>query len=157
MEKVEKVFFKILEKIKLVKIVDWYKSHIEVMRYLIFGVLTTAINIISYSIFYYFLGIENIISNVIAWIVSVIFAYLTNRKYVFESKANTIKTMIVEIFSFFASRLVTLGIDEAIMYVTVDKWQWNGLLMKILSNILVIILNFIFSKLIVFKKNRGKL
>ena len=152
MEKIEEFFLKILEKIKLKKLADEYRSHLQVMRYLIFGVLTTIINIIIYSICFYLLKINNLTSNVIAWILAVIFAYITNRKYVFDSKANTNKDIIKEIARFFASRLITLGVDELIMYVTVDNWSWNALLMKILSNIIVIILNFVFSKLIVFKK-----
>ena len=152
MEKIEDFFLKILEKIKLKKLADSYRTHRQVMRYLIFGVLTTIINIITYSICFYILNINNLISNVIAWIIAVIFAYITNRKYVFDSKANTNKDIIKEIARFFASRLITLGVDELIMYVTVDNWSWNALLMKILSNIIVIILNFVFSKLIVFKK-----
>ena len=152
MEKIEEFFFKILEKIKLKKLVDLYKSHIEVMRYLIFGVLTTVINIVAYSIGLYIFHIPNLISNIIAWILSVTVAYLTNRVYVFDSKANTAKAIFVEVVSFFASRLITLGVDEAIMFITVDKLLWNGLLMKIISNIIVIILNFILSKLIVFRK-----
>ena len=152
MEKIEDFFLRILEKIKLKKVADSYRTHIQVMRYLIFGVLTTIINIISYTICFYALKINNLISNVIAWIIAVIFAYVTNRKYVFDSKANTNKDIIKEIARFFASRLITLGVDEFIMYITVDNWGWNALVMKILSNIIVIILNFVFSKLIVFKK-----
>ena len=151
-EKIEEFFLKILEKIGLKRLTDWYRAHIEVMRYLVFGVLTTAINIIVYSICFYGLKIENLVSNIIAWILSVVFAYITNRKYVFDSKANTFKAICIEVFSFFASRLITLGVDEGIMFVTVDKWQWNGLLMKIVSNIIVIILNYIFSKIIIFRK-----
>ncbi len=153
MEKIEEFFFKILEKIKLKKLVDIYKAHIEVMRYLIFGALTTVINILTYYICLYVLHIPNLISNIIAWILSVIVAYLTNRKYVFDSKAETPKAIIIEVISFFASRIATLLIDEGIMYVTVDKLLWNGLLMKIISNVIVIILNFVLSKLVVFKKN----
>ena len=151
-EKIENFCLKILEKIGLKGFADWYRKHIEVMRYLVFGVLTTAINIIVYSICFYGFKIENLVSNIIAWILSVIFAYITNRKYVFDSKASTFKAICIEMASFFASRLVTLGVDEGIMFVTVDKWQWNGLLMKILSNIIVIILNYIFSKVLIFKK-----
>lgn len=152
MEKLEELCFKVLEKIKLKKLVEIYKSHISVMRYLIFGVLTTVINIVVYSIGLYVLHIPNLISNVIAWILSVTVAYLTNRKYVFDSKANNLKTIFIEVISFFASRLVTLGVDEAIMFVTVDKLLWNGLVMKIISNIIVIILNYVLSKLVVFRK-----
>ncbi len=152
MDKIEEIVLKMLEKIKLKKISDFYRNHIEVMRYLIFGVLTTVLNIIIYAICFYVINIENLVSNIIAWVLSVIFAYTTNRKYVFNSKANKSKEVIREVISFFTSRLLTLGIDELIMFISVDKLMINGLVMKIISNIIVIILNFIFSKLIVFKK-----
>lgn len=156
MEKIEQFCFKILEKIHLKKLVDIYKKNIAVMRYLIFGVLTTIINIVVYSLCFYILKIPNLISNIIAWIMAVIVAYLTNRKYVFDSKANTSKEIFIEVMSFTASRLATLGVDEAIMFFTVDKWGWNGLIMKIISNIIVIILNYVFSKVFVFKKEKNE-
>ena len=152
MEKIEEVCFKVLEKLKLKKIVNFYKLHISIMRYLIFGVLTTIINIVTYFVCVYMLHIPNLISNIIAWILSVLVAYLTNRKYVFDSKAEMPKEILIEVISFFASRIATLGVDEGIMFITVDKWLWNGLLMKIITNIIVIILNFILSKLVVFRK-----
>ena len=152
MERIEEFCFKILGKLKLKKLVEIYKTHIEVMRYLIFGALTTVINILTYYICLYILHIPNLISNIIAWILSVIVAYLTNRKYVFDSKAEAPKAIIIEVISFFASRIATLLVDEGIMYITVDKFLWNGLLMKIISNIIVIILNFVLSKLVVFRK-----
>ncbi len=152
MEKTEEFCFKILETMHLKKLVKLYKSHISVMRYLIFGVLTTIINILVYSICLYLFKIPNLISNIIAWIIAVIVAYLTNRKYVFDSKASAKKEIFVEVITFFASRLATLGADELIMFVSVDKLGWNALLMKIISNIIVIILNFVLSKLIVFRK-----
>ena len=108
--------------------------------------------IVVYAFCFYVLGINNIVSNVIAWTLAVIVAYLTNRGYVFHSEASTKKAVIKEIILFFVSRLFTLGVDELIMFVSVDKWGWNGLLMKIISNIIVIILNFILSKVVIFTK-----
>ena len=154
MEKIEEFCFGILEKIHLKKIVDIYKSHVEVMRYLIFGVITTIINIVTYALCYNILGIPNLVSNIIAWILSVIVAYLTNRKSVFKSEATTATAILAEIIKFFVSRLATLGVDELLMFITVDKLDWNGIIMKIISNIVVIILNFAFSKLIVFRKKK---
>ena len=150
-EKIENFCLKVLDNIHLKKIADIYRTHISIMRYLIFGVLTTIINIVTYAICYNILNIPNLISNSIAWIISIIVAYLTNRKSVFDSKASTKKEIFVEITSFFISRLITLGLDQAIMYITVDKFRWNNILMKIISNVIVIVANFILSKLVVFK------
>ena len=151
-EAVENFGLKILEKIHLNKLAEFYRNHIEGMRYLVCGALATVVNIAVYSVFYYPFNFSNAISNVIAWVVAAIFAYITNRVIVFKSEVNSQNGLLKEIISFFGCRLLTLGIDQAIMIVTVDKLNWNGLLMKILSNIIVIILNFVFSKILIFKK-----
>lgn len=124
----------------------------EVFMYLLFGGLTTVINIVVY----YLCTLINIptgISTTIAFIVSVLFAYVTNRKWVFQSKAKG-KEIFNEIWKFFSVRIGTYFIDLGLMILLVDKLEWNGLLCKVLVNILVIILNYIASKLIVFKKNK---
>ncbi|MBP3831549.1 MAG: GtrA family protein [Clostridia bacterium] len=151
-DKIEEFGLKILEKIHLKILADWYRSHQEGMRYLIFGALTTLVNIVAYSILYYVFHINNATSNIIAWIIGATFAYITNKLYVFNSKVNTKIELLKEILYFYGCRLLTLVIDEAIMIVTVDKFGWNALLMKIIANIIVIILNFVFSKILIFKK-----
>lgn len=151
-DKIEEFGLKILEKIHLKILADWYRSHQEGMRYLIFGALTTLVNIVAYSILYYVFHINNATSNIIAWIIGATFAYITNKLYVFNSKVNTKIELLKEILYFYGCRLLTLIIDEAIMIVTVDKFGWNALLMKIIANIIVIVLNFVFSKILIFKK-----
>ena len=151
-DKIEEFGLKILEKIHLKSLADWYRNHQEGMRYLIFGALTTLVNIVAYSILYYVFHINNATSNIIAWIIGATFAYITNKLYVFNSKVNTKIELLKEILYFYGCRLLTLIIDEAIMIVTVDKFGWNALLMKIIANIIVIILNFVFSKILIFKK-----
>ena len=151
-DKIEEFFLNILEKIKLKKLAEWYRKHREGMRYLIFGALTTIVNIISYTLLYYILHIRNDISNIIAWVFGATFAYITNKLYVSESKVNKGKELVKEITYFYGCRLLTLVVDQAIMIFTVDKLSWNALLMKIVANIVVIILNFIFSKILIFTK-----
>ena len=151
-DKLEEIGLTILEKIHLKELADWYRSHQEGMRYLIFGALTTLVNIVAYSILYYVFHINNATSNIIAWIIGATFAYITNKLYVFNSKVNTKIELLKEILYFYGCRLLTLIIDEAIMIVTVDKFEWNALLMKIIANIIVIVLNFVFSKILIFKK-----
>lgn len=151
-DKIEEFGLTILEKMHLKKLADWYRAHQEGMRYLIFGALTTLVNIIAYAVFYYILHISNAASNIIAWILGATFAYITNKLYVFNSKVSNIKELIKEAIYFYGCRLLTLVIDEGIMIITVDKWGWNAFLMKILANVIVIILNFIFSKILIFKK-----
>lgn len=152
-EAIEKFFLGIARKIKLGKLADIYESHLEGMRYLVFGALATAVNIGVYSLCFYLFNISNSISNVIAWIVAAVFAYYTNKVLVFESKVNTKKELLKEATSFFGCRLLTLAIDQAIMVITVDKLKFNGFIMKVIANVIVIILNFVFSKLFIFKKD----
>jgi len=128
---------------------DLIKKYKELILYGIFGVLTTIVNILVYYICANILTIHYLISTVIAWLISVLFAYTTNRKFVFESKN---KNIIKEIISFFSFRILSGFIDVAIMYAFVDIFKWNDLIVKILANVIVIILNYIFSKLFIFKK-----
>jgi putative flippase GtrA len=129
------------------------KKNKEIIMYLIFGVLTTLVNIITYTISTRIFQIDVYPSNVIAWIFSVLFAYITNRKYVFNSKANGIKEISKEIFSFYICRVATFLIDMLIMYLMVDMMKIDDLVSKVVVNVVVIILNYIFSKLIIFRKN----
>ncbi len=131
---------------KAFKIYNDYKMPI---LYIFFGGLTTLINIVAYSLCYYLCHIGNVPSNIIAWILGVIFAFITNKIYVFESKS---KSILYEISTFFTCRAGTGLLDLGIMYLSVDVFALNELLMKILSNIIVIILNYVFSKVIIFKK-----
>lgn len=125
----------------------------EVFFYLVFGVLTTVVNIISFAILSRMFGIGTVVSNVIAWFLSVLFAYVTNRRWVFLSTGgNVFREMLV----FFSGRLCTGVLDTLVMFITVDFLGWNDLMMKIISNIIVIILNYIISKFFVFKGEDGK-
>ena len=120
--------------------------------YGIFGVLTTIVNLAVYNLCYYKAGINNTVSNVIAWILAVAFAYITNKLWVFESKSWKMSVLRREVTAFVSCRLATGIMDILIMYICVDILGWHAMLMKLASNVLVIILNYIFSKLIIFKK-----
>lgn len=133
--------------------IDLIKKYKELLLYGIFGVLTTIVNIVVYSLCTHMFSINYLISTAIAWLISVLFAYITNRIYVFESKSSDI---LKEILSFFSFRVLSGVIDITIMYVFVDLFSWNDIFVKILSNIIVIVLNYIFSKLFVFKNNENK-
>ena len=153
-DKIEELALKILEKIGLKKLADIYRKHKEGMRYLVFGVLTTVINIIVFAICSKMANLSTTISNIIAWIIAVLFAYVTNKLYVFDSKTVKLKDIAREIFSFFSARIATLVIETAFLWVVIDKLGFNDILMKIISNIIVIILNYIFSKIFIFKKDK---
>lgn len=131
-----------------------FNKHKEMILYIFFGGLTTLINLISYFICYKQLGISNVVSNVIAWILSVVFAFNTNKIWVFESKSWKKEIVFKELISFISVRLLTGFVDTAIMYVGVDLFKFNGLIMKILSNVIVLVSNYLGSKLFIFKKKQ---
>lgn len=136
------------------KIKELYKKYKEIVNYLIVGVLTTIVSLIVYYLLVFtILNPENAIqlqiANIVSWIMSVIFAYFTNRKYVFESKnPNKLK----EAGKFATSRIGTLLLDMLIMYLGVSLLNFSDKIMKLISQVLVIIGNYILSKLFVFKK-----
>lgn len=121
----------------------------EIIMYLVFGVLTTVVNIVVYYIFSNLLHMNYLFSNAMAWFLSVLFAYVTNRKYVFDSKNNQI---IKEAISFFGSRLATGIMDMMLMWFLVNFNVVNDVVAKVVVNVIVVILNYILSKLVVFKK-----
>ena len=119
----------------------------ELLNYMVFGVLTTLINILTYQILS-MAGVSTLIANGIAWILSVLFAYITNRKFVFDSHG---ENRIQECLKFYGSRISTGILDMAGMWILVDILHLNGMVSKVGMNVIVIVLNYIFSKLFVFK------
>lgn len=132
------------------KLFDLYKKYKEIINYLIFGVLTTLISIVTYALFTKVFHIDYLISNVLSWIIAVLFAYITNKIYVFESKS---KKNIKEITSFFFFRVVSLIIEMIILYIFVDILHIDDFVTKIIAQIIVIVSNYVFSKVFVFNKN----
>lgn len=131
--------------------ISWYNKYKEALLYLFFGGCTTLINIVTFFICRQFeLGIN--LSNVIAWVIAVIFAFVTNKLFVFDSKDMSSKKVFKETLSFFVFRILSLGVDTGIIYVMIEMMKINELISKIVSNIVVIIVNYVFSKLFVFKK-----
>ena len=133
----------------MIKLLIKYKS---IIFYIIFGVLTTLINIFSYWFFTRIFKFDTVPGTVVAWILAVFFAYCTNRKWVFESKAVLFKDIFKETVSFFTCRIITGILDIIFMWLFVDVLKINDVFIKIISDITVIILNFIFSKFFVFKQ-----
>ena len=139
--------------IKIIGIfIDLLKKYKSVILYIIFGVLTTLVNIAMYYIFYNLLCVANVISTIVAWILAVVFAFVVNKLFVFESVSWRKDIVLKEIRDFFACRILTGLLDVGIMYVAVDLLSWNSLIWKLISNILVTILNYIASKFIIFKR-----
>lgn len=134
------------------RIKDIYSKYKDIIPYAFFGVLTTIINIVTYYVMAHFFGLTIMISTVFAWLLAVLFAYVTNRKWVFHSGADTTETIITEILSFFSCRVATGIVDWACMWVFVDVLHFNDVVIKSMANVLVIVLNYIASKLLIFKR-----
>ena len=134
------------------KIIEALRKNKQLLLYLFFGICTTAINTICYWLLYDVLPFGNLLSTILAWLAAVIFAFITNKLFVFESKRTSTQKCINEVVSFFGCRLLTGILDVVIMVVAVDMLQWDGLLWKLISNIIVTIINYIASKFWIFKK-----
>ncbi|MBR2828524.1 MAG: GtrA family protein [Bacilli bacterium] len=126
--------------------VSWFNRFYEGLSYLFFGFCTTLINLIAFYIFRK-MNIDLYISNGISWIISVLFAYITNRLFVFHSKGKVIK----EGFSFLFFRILSLVFDMAFLFLFVDIFHISDIISKIIVNILIIIINYVFSKIFIFR------
>lgn len=127
----------------------------EMIRYLITGVLTTLVNIIVYYLFNKEWGMENLSANAIAWIISVLFAFVTNNLFVFVSEKGSPKEEVEKLVKFFLARIFSFGIDEAGMFLFINILSFNNLLIKVLMNGIVIVINYILSKWFIFNKADG--
>lgn len=134
------------------KLIDLARKHWDILSYLIFGVLTTAVNYLVYLPCYNLLDFSSAVSNAIAWVAAVAFAYLTNKPFVFQSHDWSMKTVLPELTKFVACRVGSGLMETAILLVTVDLMYWNGNVMKLVTSVLVVTLNYVGSKLVVFKK-----
>lgn len=133
-----------------------YKKYKEVLLYLFFGVLTTVVSIGSYAFFNVTLGINELISNVISWVLAVLFAFFTNRIWVFAAPTKTVEEFMKQLVSFAGGRVLTLVIEEIILLVFITMLHFNSMLIKFIAQVVVIILNYVISKLLVFRKDKNK-
>lgn len=129
-------------------------KHKSIAAYIFFGVCTTLVNIAAYYICSTFMGVGNVPSTIVAWIIAVLFAMVTNKLYVFGSKSFNRRVILWELSTFYLCRIFTGILDVGIMYFAVDLCAWQPLIWKTLSNILVIIINYLCSKLIIFRKKQ---
>lgn len=134
------------------------KKYNEVIRYLIIGILTTLVSLSVYYVLVFTIfdphkPLDLQIVNIISWVISVTFAYFTNRKFVFKT---THKITIYEAINFYTSRLSTLGIDMFLMYLLVTVCNFNDKIIKLIVQVIIIILNYLLSKFIVFKKKTNE-
>lgn len=124
----------------------------DIFSYLFFGVLTTVVNYAVYLPVYNLVGLSASVSNMIAWVAAVAFAFLTNKPFVFKSHDWSKETVIPELTKFVSCRIASGAMETVILLVAVDILGWNGNIWKLLTQVMVVVLNYVFSKLIVFRK-----
>ena len=124
----------------------------EVIFYLIFGMLATLVNFVCFFVFSHVINLEENLSNIIAIIISILFAYITNSTFVFQSKCNSAAEKFVEFFKFILGRAFTMFVEIIGFFVMFNLLNINDIISKILISIVVIILNYIISKFFAFKK-----
>lgn len=149
MEEQNDIFDRIMALPLLSKFAPFYKKHKSVLLYLLFGGLTTVVSIGTYALF--LPVVSPLIANIISWVAAVTFAYVTNRTWVFASKEKGL-AIIQEAFAFYGGRVFTLGLEEAVLYVFITLLFFPPLTVKVFAQVIVLILNYVISKLFVFKK-----
>ncbi len=126
----------------------------EIILYVFFGGCTTLVNLGVYFLLTRCFFVNEFVSNAIAWLLSVLFAFVTNKIWVFDSRSREGKVLLFEISSFFAARLLSLGIDMAVLWLGTSVLHINDGIVKIVANVIVIIVNYIASKLFIFRKKK---
>ena len=137
----------------LTKLKSFIISHHDILAYLVFGVLTTVVNYLVYLPCYNQLEFSASVSNTIAWVAAVVFAYLTNKPFVFKSHDWSAKTLLPELTRFLGCRIGSGVAETLLLLLTVDILGWNGNVWKLITSVLVVLLNYAGSKLFVFKKS----
>lgn len=130
----------------------FYIKHKEALLYLFFGGLTFLISVLSFALLTDMLFLDALVSNVISWIIAVLFAFFTNRIWVFQAPTKTVGEFLYQMVSFFGGRVATLLLEELMIYVLITRLQFPNLPVKVVAQVVVIILNYVISKLFVFKK-----
>ena len=149
----EKDFFDRLMDARLLRpLRPWWQKRREVLLYLLFGGLTTLVSILSFWLFYSAFGLNELIANVFSWVLAVLFAYLTNERWVFRSRPETGAERLRQLLRFTAGRLATLGAEELLLWGFITRLRLPAMPVKIAAQLVVIVLNYIISKLLVFKK-----
>lgn len=134
------------------KILALLQRHREILRYVFWGVMTTLVNYAVYFLLRGALQVQLVATNAAAWAVSVLFAYFVNKLFVFESREWAWRTVLRELWQLVASRLFSLGLETGILWLFVERLRCHEAAVKLCANVLVVIVNYVLSKFIVFRK-----
>ena len=130
----------------------FYKKYKELLLYLFFVGLSFIVSIATYALFNVGMNINELIANVLSWIITVMFAFLTNRVWVFQSTTNGVAEFVKQMLVFYSGRVITLVVEEVILLVFITWLGFNSMLIKVIAQVIVILLNYVISKLVVFRK-----
>lgn len=151
MERKKDIFDRLMELPILRYFQPFYEKNREMLLYLFFGGLAFLVSIFTFALFDVTFGMNELIANVVSWIITVTFAFFTNRIWVFQAPTETAKEFISQLVMFFGARVVTLVVEEVILLVFVTWMQFDSMVVKIVAQVVVIVLNYILSKLVIFK------
>ena len=132
----------------------FFQKHSGLLRYLVFGALTTLVNFLIYFPCYNLLALGAAVSNALAWAVSVAFAFVVNKLFVFDSKSWAVETVLPEIWKFVSARIFSGVLETGLLFIFVTLLHMNDSVIKIAAGIIVVILNYVMSKLLIFKKKK---
>ena len=138
------------------KIWNWgvgiYRKYQEGIDYLFWGGVAFVLSMVLFYIFANMMMIEEQLANIITWIICVIFTYFTNRIFVFRSKSTGLKAITKEFTEFTTARLATLVLENVVLFICIDLLMWHNMIAKLIGQFLVIVSNYVLSKLWIFKK-----
>lgn len=134
------------------KLTNLLRKYEEIIRYLIIGVCTTVVSLITYFVFCDLMHLHYQVSNLLSWVCSVVFAYFTNKSFVFRTPYINVEKTAKEIVGFVSSRISSLVVEMVCMMVGVQVFGINDGIMKFVDQVIVIIMNYVLSKFLVFKK-----
>lgn len=157
MEERKDIFDKIMMLPGLRILNPFYKKNKEVLLYLFFGGLTFLVSVISYAYFNVTLGINELVANIISWVLAVAFAFFTNRIWVFQAPTETVSQFLMQLIRFFMGRVATLVVEEVILLVFITILGFNSMAVKVIAQVIVIVLNYVISKLVVFRKKNDQI
>lgn len=146
------IFDRIMELPILHTFEPFYKKNKEILLYLFFGGLSFLVSISTYAAFNIGMHMNALVANVLSWVITVLFAFLTNRVWVFQSPTETVREFIKQMMAFYSGRVITLVIEEAILLIFITWLGFNSMAVKIVAQVIVILLNYVISKLVIFRK-----
>lgn len=152
MNEKQDLFDRLMSLAVLRPLAPFYRRHKEVLLYLLFGGLSMIVSIVTYWLCSEWLGMHILLANITSWVAAVTFAYVTNRIWVFAQKTRGMRELLSQILRFFSGRVATLVVEEIILWVCIERLHLSNMAVKVAAQVVVILLNYVISKFLVFTK-----